>query len=145
MEIIYIFCPQQDTYVSKTTYMSRVKIEMEFIFKASPGIIYQFLTAPENLVRWFSDGVDIKEDIYTFTWEGSDEEALLIDDIEEERLRFRWLESESNEYYEFRMYKSAITRQTILEITDFCDKGEEQEQIDLWTTQISELQIVCGG
>ncbi len=125
--------------------MSRVKIEMEFIFKASPGIIYQFLTAPENLVRWFSDGVDIKEDIYTFTWEGSDEEAMLIDDIEEERLRFRWLESESNEYYEFRMYKSAITRQTILEITDFCDKGEEQEQIDLWTTQISELQIVCGG
>jgi len=118
---------------------------MEFIFKASPGIIYQFLTAPENLVRWFSDGVDIKEDIYTFTWEGSDEEAMLIDDIEEERLRFRWLESESNEYYEFRMYKSAITRQTILEITDFCDKGEEQEQIDLWTTQISELQIVCGG
>ena len=125
--------------------MSRVKIEMEFIFRASPGIIYQFLTAPENLVRWFSDGVDIKEDIYTFTWEGSDEEALLIDDIEEERLRFRWVESDSDEYYEFRMYKSAITRQTILEITDFCDKGEEQEQIDLWTTQISELQIVCGG
>lgn len=118
---------------------------MEFIFKASPAIIYQFLTAPENLVRWFADGVDIKEDVYIFTWEGSDEEALLIDDIEEERLKFRWLESEVDEYYEFRMYKSAITRQTILEITDFCDKGEEQEQIDLWTSQISELQIVCGG
>jgi len=125
--------------------MSRVKIEMEFIFKASPAIIYQFLTAPENLVRWFCDGVDIKEDVYTFTWEGSDEEALLIDDIEEERLKFKRLDSEGDEYYEFRMYKSAITRQTILEITDFCDKGEEKDQIDLWSSQISELQVVCGG
>lgn len=126
--------------------MSRVKIELEFIFKASPAIIYQFLTAPENLVRWFCDGVDIKDDLYTFTWEGSDEEAMLLDDIEEERLKFRWTENDNpDEYFEFRMYKSAITRQTILEITDFCDKGEEQEQSDLWKSQISELQIVCGG
>lgn len=126
--------------------MSRVKIEMEYIFKASPGILYHFLTAPENLVRWFCDGVDINEDIYTFNWEGDEQDAMLIDDIEEERLRFRWVDSESpTEYFEFRMYKSDITRQTILEITDFCDKGEEQEQSDLWASQISELQIVCGG
>jgi len=125
--------------------MSRVKIEMEFIFKASPSIMYKFLTAPECLVLWFSDGVDITEDVYIFTWEGSEEEAVLIDDIEEERLRFKFDSSEEDEYLEFRMYKSDITQQTILEITDFCDKGEEQEQSDLWASQISELRIVCGG
>lgn len=126
--------------------MSRVKIELEFIFKASPAIIYQFLTLPENLVRWFADGVDINDDVYTFTWEGSEESAILLDDIEEERLRFKWQESgEENEYFEFRMYKSDITRQTILEITDFCDDDEVKEQSDLWSTQIDELHIVCGG
>ena len=43
------------------------------------------------------------------------------------------------------MYKSDITQQTILEITDFCDDDEVQEQKDLWEEQISQLQIVCGG
>lgn len=126
--------------------MSRVKIDMEFIFKASPGILYQFLTQPENLVRWFAEGVDINDDEYTFFWEGSDETSMLIDDIEEERLRFKWIDSgEEDEYYEFRMYKSDITRQTILEITDFCDSSEVKEQKDLWSQQIGELYNAIGG
>ena len=104
------------------------------------------MTLPENLVRWFADGVDISDDVYTFSWEGSEETAMLLDDIEEERLRFKWLESgEENEYFEFRMYKSDITRQTILEITDFCDDDEVDEQRDLWTTQIEALHLACGG
>lgn len=126
--------------------MSRVKIDMEFIFRASPAILHQFLTLPENLVRWFADGVDITDDVYTFSWDGSDESALLLDDIEEERLRFKWEdEGEEEEYFEFRMYKSDITRQTILEITDFCDDDEVKEQKDLWEKQISALRDACGG
>lgn len=118
---------------------------MEFIFKASPAIIYQFLTMPECLVRWFCDSVDINDDVYTFDWEGNTEDAELLDDIEEERLRFHWDTSDEDEYLEFRMYKSDVTNETILEITDFCDKGEEQEQRDLWETQITDLQKECGG
>jgi len=107
--------------------------------------MYKFLTAPECLVLWFSEGVDITEDVYIFSWDGSEEEAILIDDIEEERLRFKFDSSEEEEYLEFRMYKSDITQQTILEITDFADKGEDQEQQDFWNTQIAQLRIVCGG
>jgi len=126
--------------------MSRVKIEMEYIFRASPGMLYQFLTLPENLVRWFADGVDISDDVYTFFWEGSEEVATLIDDIEEERLRFKWEESEGDdEYFEYRMYISDITRQTILEITDYCDDDEVDEQKDLWSKQIDSLHTAIGG
>ena len=125
--------------------MSRVRIDMEFIFKASPSIIYQFLTMPECLVRWFCDAVDISDDVYTFEWEGSPEDAELIDDIEEERLRFKWMDAEEDEFLEFRMYKSDVTNETILEITDYCDDDEVQEQRDLWETQVSELRKECGG
>jgi len=107
--------------------------------------MYKFLTAPECLVLWFSDIADINDDVYTFSWDESEEQAILLDDIEEERLRFKFDSTEEGEYLEYRMYKSDITQQTILEITDFCDKGEEQEQMDLWSSQISELRIVCGG
>lgn len=119
---------------------------MEFMFRASPAILYKFLTTPACIILWFCEEVDINGDIYTFTWEGEDENAEMLDDIEEERIRFKWEDSEGDdEYYEFRMYKSPVTNETVLEITDFADEGDEQSQKDLWTQQMANLRIVCGG
>ena len=98
--------------------MTRIPIEMEFIFRASPTILYKFLTNPSCLIRWFCDGVDIEEDRYTFSWDGAEEYAELVDDIEDERLRFVWEEADEGEYLEFRMQKSPVTGETVLEITD---------------------------
>ena len=125
--------------------MQRVKFEMEFIFRASPAIIYTFITTPSCLVRWFCDGVDITGDVFTFTWSGADEIAEMVDDIEEERVRFKWQEADGKEFLEFKMYKSDVTNETIMEITDFCDADEVQEQKDLWASQVSKLKIECGG
>jgi uncharacterized protein YndB with AHSA1/START domain len=125
--------------------MSRVKIDMEFIFRASPAVLYRFITTPECLVRWFCDTVDIQDDFFTFEWQGSEEVAEMIDDIEEERIRFEWEDGEPGEYLEYRMYKSDVTNETILEISDFCDDDEEQEQRDYWETQITNLRVETGG
>lgn len=125
--------------------MSRVQIKMEFIFRASPAILYSFLTAPATLIRWFCDEVDIQGDIYTFSWNGVEEIAELIDDIEEERLKFQWEEADNNEFLEFKMYKSDVTNETVLEIIDWCDDDEVDEQRDLWETQISKLRVEVGG
>jgi len=126
--------------------MKRIKYELEFIFRASPAIVYKFLTAPSCLIRWFCDGVDINGDIYSFEWQGFGEDAFMIDDIEEERIRFQWMESDyPDEYFEFRMYKSPITEETILEITDFCDESELKDQKELWSNQIAKLRKETGG
>jgi uncharacterized protein YndB with AHSA1/START domain len=125
--------------------MSRVQIKMEFIFRASPAILYSFLTAPSTLIRWFCDEVDIQGDIYTFSWNGAEEVAELIDDIEEERLKFQWEEADDNEFLEFKMYKSDVTNETILEIIDWCDDDEVDEQKDLWNSQINKLRVEVGG
>ncbi|MDA9301505.1 START-like domain-containing protein [Saprospiraceae bacterium] len=125
--------------------MKRVSFEMEFIFRASPAILYTFLTTPACLVRWFCDGVDINTDVFTFTWDGADENAEMLDDIQEERVRFRWEDADEGEYLEFRMYKSGVTNETVLEITDFCDDDEVDSQMDLWNTQLKKLKTECGG
>ena len=125
--------------------MKRVSFEMEFIFRASPAILYTFLTTPACLVRWFCDGVDINSDVFTFTWDGADENAEMVDDIQEERVRFKWEDAEDNEYLEFRMYKSGVTNETVLELTDFCDDDEVDSQQDLWNTQMTVLRSECGG
>lgn len=123
-----------------------MQIDLEFIFRASPTIIYNFVTTPACLVRWYCDEVDITGDNYTFSWQGSSEEAFLVDDIEDERVRFKWIEADDEEeYLEFRMYKSDVTNETILEITDFCDDDEVQEVKDLWGTLTTELRKECGG
>lgn len=126
--------------------MSRVKFDMEFIFRASPAIIYKFLTAPSCLIRWFCDGVDINGEQYSFTWLGFTENAEMLDDIEEERIKFRWLDADhEDEFFEFRMYKSPITEETILELTDFCDEDELEDQKELWTNQMNRLRKEMGG
>ena len=123
----------------------RVSFDQEFIFKASPAILYQFLTYPDILVRWFCDAVDIQDEVYTFEWDGAEEEWEMVDDIQEERIKFNIIDADDDEYIEFRMYKSDITNETILELTAFADDGEIDEERIFWENQIRKLKGACGG
>lgn len=126
--------------------MERVKFTMEFLFRASPTILYQFLTTPACLIRWFCDDVDIEGETYTFIWNGSVEVAELVIDIEEELLKFQWVDAPSEEeYLEFKIYKSPITGETILELTDFCDKDDLEDQKQYWESQLEKLRIESGS
>ncbi|MBK8620384.1 MAG: activator of HSP90 ATPase 1 family protein [Saprospiraceae bacterium] len=125
--------------------MARKKINLEYIFRASPAIIYTFVTTPECLVRWYCDDVDINSDIYTFIWSNNAETAYMIDDIEEERVRYKWKNAPDEEYLEFRIYKADVTNETILEITDFCEDDEVQETTDLWNTLMVDMKKESGG
>lgn len=124
--------------------MKRVSFDIEFLFKASPTILYKFLTTPSCLVRWFCDSVDITGDTYTFEWNGYEETAFMIDDIEEERIRFQW-EDHPEEYFEFLIDISPVTNETILTIVDHCDDDEVEEQKDLWSSQMEKLRREMGG
>lgn len=125
--------------------MERVKFDMEFIFRASPNMLYNFFTDPARLVRWFCDEVDISGNTYTFMWSGSEEVAELIESEEDARLRFEWEDGEEDEYYEVRMNKSPVTGETILEVTDFCDDDEVDDQKQLWENQMNMLRQETGG
>ena len=125
--------------------MKRVKFDLEFIFRASPTILYKFITTPSCLIRWFCDEVDIQGEVYTFAWSGADEIAEMIDDIEDERVRFHWQDSDNEEYLEFRFSRSPVTGETIFEITDFSDDDEVDDQKQLWESQIKVLRQETGG
>ncbi|MBK6354102.1 MAG: activator of HSP90 ATPase 1 family protein [Saprospiraceae bacterium] len=124
--------------------MARVQFQTEFMFKASPSIIYLFVTQPTTIIRWFCDKVDNVGDHYTFSWDGDSEEATLIIDIEDEMVKYQWVDREE-EFLQFRIYKTDITNETILEITDFCDDDEVQEQKDIWEVYIKKFKTFCGG
>jgi len=125
--------------------MDRVQYNLEFLFKASPTILYKFLTTPSCLIRWFCDEVDIHGKTFTFSWSGSEEVAELTQDLEDRLLRFEWEDTEDGEFLEFRISRSPVTDETILEITDFCDEDEIEDQKHYWESQVAQLQKETGG
>ena len=125
--------------------MKRVRLQLEYIFRASPTILYQFLTTPSCLVRWFCDEVDITGNTYTFIWGGTEETAELVDDIEDELLRFHWAEAEDDEFLEFHIGEAPVTGETVMVLVDYCDEDEVRDQKRYWDTQMLQLQKETGG
>lgn len=126
--------------------MDRVQLHLEFLFRASPTILYQFFTTPSCLIRWFCDAVDIQGNTFTFMWSDYEEVAYLIEDIEDELIKFQWENAASpEEFLEFRISISPVTGQTILEVIDFCDEDELADQRYYWDSQIRHLHKETGG
>lgn len=131
---------------SQITDMERVKFTHEFICRASPAIVYQFLTDPACITRWFCDEVDVNDQTYTFVWEGSAEIAELIEDKEADMVRFAWEDAEDeDEYLEFDITKSPVTGETIVYVTDFADDDEVEDQRALWEAQLTRMKAEMGG
>lgn len=117
----------------------KVLYTLEYPVRCSPAILYDFLYTPAGLQEWFADKVDEKDGIYSFNWNGSEDKAQLLETEEEKFVRYRWLHSAKDEYFEFRIEKSEVTNQTILVIKDFADKKDIKDQSQLWGYQVKDL------
>ena len=65
---------------------NKIKIEMEFPIHASPQLLYQYLSTPSGLSEWFADNVNSRGELFTFIWEGSEENAKLLSKKNGERV-----------------------------------------------------------
>lgn len=122
------------------------KFELEYLVKSSPKILYNFLSTPSGLSEWFSDDVNIKNDVYSFFWDGSEDEAKLVGSKDNEFVKFKWLHSEGDEsFFEMRIKVDELTGDVALIITDFAEEDEIEESRLLWDHQISDLLKVLGS
>lgn len=119
--------------------MSKQMYTLEFPVRCSPTILYEFLATSNGLGEWFAETVDERNGLFYFGWNGSNEEAEVLDQEEEKFIRFHWVDSPKTEYFEFRIDKSEITNQTILVITDFAEKRDIKDQSQLWDYQVKDL------
>ncbi len=125
--------------------MSKQLYTLEYPVRCSPSILFEFLSTPAGLGEWFADKVDERDNIFYFGWDGTFEKADLVDKEHDKYIRFHWLSSPTEEYFEFRIDKSEITNQTILIIKDFGEKKEIRDQTSLWDHQVKELFHRLGG
>ncbi len=117
----------------------KVLYTLEYPVRCSPGILYDFLRTPAGLQEWFADKVDEKDNVFSFSWNGTDEKAVLLESEEDKFVKFRWNYQTKDEYFEFRIDKSEVTNQTILIVKDFADKKEIKDQSQLWEYQVKDL------
>jgi uncharacterized protein YndB with AHSA1/START domain len=112
---------------------------LEFPVRCSPAILYEFLATPAGLQEWFADRVDERDNIFSFTWNGSAEKAEVLESEQDKFIRFHWLHAPKEEFFELRIEKSEVTNQTILVIKDFAEKKDIKDQSMLWDYQVKEL------
>ncbi len=128
-------------------YMSdKIKYEMEFPIQVSPSLLYTYISTPSGLSEWYADNVNSRGELFTFIWEGSEEQAKLLSKKSNERIRFTWMEDEDSDYYfELRIQVDEITKDVSLMVTDFAEDDEVDEGKMLWENMISELKHILGS
>jgi hypothetical protein len=56
---------------------TKIKFELEYLLKVSIKVLENSVSTPAGLAEWFADDVKVKEDVYTFVWDKSEEQARL--------------------------------------------------------------------
>ncbi len=126
----------------------RIKFEIEFPVKASPSMLFPYLSTPSGLSEWFSDDVNSRGEKFTFIWDGDERDAFRIARKKDQFIRFRWSEDEEegNKYFfEFRIEVDELTNDTSLIIVDHSEEEELEEDKLLWDSQVHQLLHTIGS
>lgn len=122
------------------------KFELEYVVRTSAPLLYEFISTPSGLSEWFADDVNIKDGVFTFFWDGSEQKAKLLAFKEEKFIRFQWVDKPIGTYVEFRIDKDDLTGDVSLIIIDFAEEGPDTDSSKkLWDSQVNKLLHVLGS
>ena len=121
------------------------KFNIEYEIKSSPRILYSFLSEPNGLTQWFADDVAVRDQVFTFTWDGEQQKAKVLLMKENKLVRFKWMDDDPNCYFEMEIMQDELTNDVALGITDFATEETIPERKLIWDNQIDYLISVLGA
>jgi len=127
---------------------NKEKYKLEFLLKTSPRVLEKLITTPDGLSDWFADDVKVQDDIYTFEWDGNEEQARLVLYKMNSKIRFQWLEDEEeglDTFFELYYVVDPMTNSVILHITDFASPSDKEGNLALWNQAINDLKRIIGA
>lgn len=125
---------------------SKNQFQMEFPIRSSLRILYNQISSPDGLSEWFADNVNLRGKMYTFFWDGDEQEAELLTKKNNQNIKFRWLDEPTDTYFELRIEVDEITQDISLMVTDFAEDEEDEEEVKLlWEKQIEKLRQSIGS
>jgi uncharacterized protein YndB with AHSA1/START domain len=126
--------------------MAKEKFQLEYTINSSPKVLFNRLATAGGLNEWFADEVNVQSDVFTFIWDGAEQKANLVNRKDMKYVRFHWIDDEDDKtYFEFKLSTDELTGDLALIVTDFAEPDEQEDSIELWDTQISELKHIIGS
>jgi uncharacterized protein YndB with AHSA1/START domain len=117
------------------------KFILEFPVTGSPKLLYNFISTPEGLSRWFADKVDIIGDEYLFSWEGSQQSARLAEFRECEFVRYEWTDDFHEGFtLEMQINHQPVSGEAALVISDYAEASDIEFTQRWWVSQVARLQ-----
>jgi hypothetical protein len=118
------------------------------VLRTSAKVLDKALTTPDGLSEWFADNVKVKDAVFTFFWDGSEEMARLIAKKNGEGIKWQWINDEEegmDTFFEMKYAIDPMTKAVILTISDFAEDDEMDEVKRLWDSQIITLKRYIGA
>jgi uncharacterized protein YndB with AHSA1/START domain len=131
--------------------MGKFKFVTEFEVKASQKMLFPYISSASGLSQWFADDVNINEDkVFIFLWDGEEHRAKKVSQKLNLSVKFEFLPEEEEDeedpnYIELKLNVNELTQSVYLQITDYSDFDDQEEQQELWENQVYLLKEMIGG
>lgn len=127
--------------------MNKILFSIEYDFNnVSSTFLWNHIVTPDGLASWFADRVEVNGKNFTFFWNDERRTATQIAIKTGSYIKLRW-DDECNKknYFEFKLIQNELTKNITLVISDFANKEEIKDYIDLWDEQIAILRKNLGA
>ncbi len=131
--------------------MGKFKFTTEFEINASQKMLFPYLSSASGLAQWFADDVNIDEDkVFSFIWDDEEHKAIKAGQKLNQWVRFEFLpemeeDKEDPSYIELKLDVNDLTQTLFLQITDYSDLDDAEEQQELWENLVLTLKELIGG
>lgn len=130
--------------------MSKHKFVVEFELRASPKVLFPYISSASGLQQWFAEKVTLKDSsTFDFSWDGDSHIAKLSQLRLNKSAKFDFIPSNPDDrdhnYIEFKMEVSDLTGSTYLKIVDYSENTDDNELQELWEDLIYKLKEIVGN
>ena len=74
-----------------------IKYSIEIPINSSVNVLYKRLSTPSGLAEWFADNVNLRNNVFTFFWDDSDQSAKILKKKSNKFVQFKWLDDQEEQ------------------------------------------------
>ena len=133
-----------------TTNMDQAHFEFEYEIKASPRVLYPYISTASGLQQWFAEKVSVKNaETYNFFWDDENHLATLTHIKQNKSIKFEFNKPEKGDtlsYIELKLEVSELTNATYLKVFDSASTFKSDEDAtELWDYLTDKLKEIVGS
>jgi uncharacterized protein YndB with AHSA1/START domain len=130
--------------------MAKLKYSNEYELRASPKMLFPYLSTASGLSQWFANKVNnLPDHQFDFQWDNESHHAQQSSMRLNKSVKFEFTNTSpnnhDNNYVEFKIEVSDLTGSTFLRITDYSANEDIEELNDLWEGLIDRLKEIVGS